>query len=97
MCLSFAALATAVSAAPLAGFDEVWLFTARPPDFDLYDVSSASSDARLFSEDGVPPDLLQAMSRSGAMAALGDGCGLNYAVADKRLTEVIVREAEHEN
>jgi hypothetical protein len=63
------------------GFDEVWILADRPPEMNLTDLPSATSETHDFSE-GVPPALVEAMSKTRCVLILGDGCGLNYATTD---------------
>lgn len=69
-------------------FDEVWLFRGAPPAVSLELVPHSTSDSKSFVE-SVPPEVLEALSRSGCVLLLADGCGLNYATTDEAIERAI--------
>jgi hypothetical protein len=83
VCLSIETLQKAVDEGVFTGFDEVWIVAGSPPAFNLASFHSATSDSADFSLD-LPKDLPSAIKQTDCVLILGDGCGLNYAVAQQQ-------------
>ena len=91
ICVSVATLRKGGDVGLFTGFDEIWIFSGNPPTLDLASLPSATSDAIDFSST-VPSELSVAMEEKNCIVVLGDGCGLNYAVSDQRIQEIITKD-----
>lgn len=88
VCLDARELNRLVRGGFLSGFDELWLFRDSPPAVALTNLQPLTSDAIQMSE-GAAQELMSAFESVGALAALGDGCGLNWIVRDPQLATLI--------
>jgi hypothetical protein len=90
VCVTTACIWNAIAGEVLTGFDEVWVFSGGLPAVDLSGMPSATSETTNFSED-MPKDLMRAITTTGCVLVVGDGCGLNYATPDERIAEEITK------
>lgn len=80
------ALEDAINKILFTGFDELWLFETRMPDYSLANLPCSTSDGTFFNE-GVEEDLIHAFKKSGAKIMLADGIGLNVLYSDKKFKD----------
>ena len=90
ICVCIDTLQKALGQGFFTGFDEVWIVSGKPPDFDLASLPSATSDGADFSSD-VPKELSRVLEQTNCILIIGDGCGLNYATISRQLQEELAK------